>query len=101
VFTPTSSGRRDVEAARRYRGGVVACRVLGHRYRFHAEAETMRWDCSRGCGASGSKRYATAEEAIRYAQALERDRLTAGNGAMPLVSTLPLRLLRRARRSRQ
>ena len=58
----------------------------------------MRWECSRGCGSGGSKLYATAEEANRYARGLESDRPTTG-GRMPLVSTLPLRLFRRTRKS--
>jgi hypothetical protein len=72
--------------------------MLGHRYRFSADGPTMRWECMRGCGAGGEKRYATDEEATRYAQGLERDRHAAGEGRVPLVSTLPLRLLRRARK---
>src|SRR5581483_6080310 len=47
----------------------LACRLLGHRYRFRAEGATMRWSCAR-CGADGgAKQYATAEEAARYARA--------------------------------
>src|SRR5581483_2664232 len=44
-------------------GFVVSCRLLGHRYRFEADEATMRWTCERGCGAGGSKEYASAEEA--------------------------------------
>src|SRR5581483_11072733 len=54
-------------------GTVLACRVLGHRYRFRAEGETMTWECERGCGAGGSKRYETAAEATRYANAFDRE----------------------------
>jgi hypothetical protein len=86
--------------SRGYRGDVIACRLLGHRYRFRAEGPTMRWECMRGCGAAGEKRYATEHDATRYAAGLERDRQEAGGGRMPFVATLPLRLLRRARRSR-
>jgi hypothetical protein len=60
----------------------------------------MLWECTRGCGTSGSKQYATAEEARRYASGLERDSNPSGAGRIPLISTLPLRLLRRVRRSR-
>ena len=60
----------------------------------------MRWECSRGCGAGGEKRYATDAEASRYSRGLERDRRAAGEGRVPLVALLPLRLVRRARRSR-
>jgi hypothetical protein len=57
----------------------------------------MRWACDRGCGAGGSKRYATAREAHMYARAFEReDRDDLGRRA-PLFGLLPLRLLRRLR----
>jgi len=76
---------------------MVSCRVLGHAYRFSAEGETMRWECERGCGASGSKRYTTAEAAQRYAQAFDR-RDTEDLGKRPLLSLLPLWLARKAGR---
>ena len=73
---------------------MLACRVFGHRYRFWAEGRTMRWECSRDCGASSSKEYETPEDAARFARALDReDRDTVGKRA-PL-SLLPLRLARR------
>jgi hypothetical protein len=73
---------------------VLACRVFGHRYRFWAEGATMRWECSRRCGDTASKQYASAEDAARFARALDReDRDTIGRRA-PL-SLLPLRLARR------
>jgi hypothetical protein len=73
---------------------MLACRVFGHRYRFWAEGRTMRWECSRACGATASKEYATEDEAARYARGLDReDRDTVGRRA-PL-SLLPLRLARR------
>jgi hypothetical protein len=72
---------------------MLACRLLGHRYRFTAAEETMRWSCVR-CGAGGAKTYASAADAARYAQALDReDREDIGRRA-PLISGLPLRLLR-------
>jgi hypothetical protein len=78
---------------------MLRCRLLGHRYRFTSDGETMRWSCVRGCGAGGSKHYATAEDASRYARALDReDREDLGRRA-PLVALLPLRL-GRAPRSR-
>jgi hypothetical protein len=71
---------------------VLGCRLLGHRYRFRAEGKAMRWECERGCGASGSKDYATAEEAARYAAAFDReDRSELGRRA-PLLGMFPLRL---------
>jgi hypothetical protein len=33
----------------------------------------MTWRCARGCGAGGAKRYASAEEAERYARAFDRE----------------------------
>jgi hypothetical protein len=76
---------------------VLACRVFGHRYRFGAEGDTMRWECVRGCGACGSKRYATAEQASRYAAAFDReDREDLGR--RPLLSLLPMWMTRRAGR---
>jgi hypothetical protein len=71
---------------------VVGCRLLGHRYRFEADGQTMRWTCERGCGAGGSKEYGSAEEASRYAAAFDReDRAVLGRRA-PLLGMFPLRL---------
>jgi hypothetical protein len=79
---------------------VVRCRLVGHRHRFRAEGATMVWACVRGCGAGGSKRYATADEAARYARAFDReDREDLGRRA-PLVALLPLRVARLLRRRR-
>jgi len=61
----------------------------------------MRWECERGCGDGGSKRYATAEEAQRYARAFDR-RDAQDLGKRPLLSLLPLWLARRmGRRDRE
>jgi hypothetical protein len=77
---------------------VLSCRVLGHRYRFRADGPTMTWSCERCGGPGGSKTYASAEEAARYAAAFDReDREDAGRRA-PLVALLPLRLWRALRR---
>jgi hypothetical protein len=71
--------------------------VFGHRWRFSADAETMRWSCERGCGAGGEKRYDSAEQASKYARAFDReDRSDVGR--RPLLSLLPLRLARRSGR---
>ena len=74
-----------------------SCKAFGHRFRFTAEGETMRWECDRGCGAGGSKRYATAQDAQRYAQAFGR-RDSEDLGKRPLLSLLPLWLARKAGR---
>ncbi len=77
---------------------MLRCRTLGHRYRFTASGTEMRWACGR-CGYEGGvKRYATADEARRYATALDReDRQDLGRRA-PLFGLLPLRLARLVRR---
>ena len=72
-----------------------ACKLLGHTYRFTAEGETMRWSCERGCGEGGSKRYASAEDARRYAQVFDQ-RDAEKLGKRPLLSLLPLWLARKA-----
>ena len=74
-----------------------ACSLLGHRFRFHAEGPVMRWECARGCGAGGSKRYATAADAERYAGAFDRED-AEDVGRRPLLSLLPLWLARKAGR---
>jgi hypothetical protein len=76
---------------------MLRCRLLGHRFRFSADGSTMRWECERGCGAGGEKRYATPADAARYARGLDReDRVDLGRRAP--VGLLPLRLFRAARR---
>jgi hypothetical protein len=79
---------------------MLACRVFGHRWRFSADGGVMRWDCGRGCGASGSKRYPSAEEAARYARAFDRED-SEDVGRRPLLSLLPLALGRRRGRPRR
>lgn len=75
---------------------MLTCHLLGHRFHFSSEDETMRWRCERGCGATGAKRYPTAEDAERYARALDHeDRQDLGRNA-PL-GLFPLRLLRALR----
>jgi hypothetical protein len=73
---------------------MLACRILGHRFRFRAEGRTMLWECARKCGAGGSKQYATADDARRYALGLERE--SAPDRGPPLIAALPLRVVRRA-----
>jgi hypothetical protein len=76
---------------------MIACKLLGHRLRFGASGPVMHWDCERGCGTAGEKRYPTAEDAERYARAFDReDREDLGRRA-PLFGLLPLRLARMAR----
>ena len=74
---------------------MVRCRLLGHRFRFTSDGETIRWACERGCGAGGEKRYPTAEKAAHFARAFDReDRDELGRRAP--VGLLPLRLMRAA-----
>jgi hypothetical protein len=77
---------------------MLRCRLLGHRFRFSSDGDVMRWQCQRGCGAGGSKQYPTAEDALRYSHAFDReDRQDLGRRA-PLIGLLPLRLARAMRR---
>lgn len=76
---------------------MLACRLLGHRYRFTHERATMRWACER-CGAvGGSKRYASAEEAASFARAFDRED-GADLGRRAPVGLFPLRIWRALRR---
>lgn len=53
----------------------------------------MLWHCARGCGAEGSKRYPTTQDAERYARAFDREDQEDMGRRAPL-GLLPLRLLR-------
>jgi hypothetical protein len=81
------------------RGTSLVCKLSGHSPVFRAEGRTMRWACERGCDdGAGSKTYATAEQAGRYAVAFNRrDSADLGKRA-PLIGLLPLRLWRKVRR---
>jgi hypothetical protein len=80
---------------------MLRCRLLGHRFRFHDDGDTMRWRCGRGCGVEGAKRYPSAEDAQRYGHAFDReDRDDLGRRA-PLVGLFPLRVLRAVRMRRR
>jgi hypothetical protein len=74
-----------------------ACRALGHRPRFWNEGETMYWECDRCGEAAGSKRYATAADAARYAAAFDREDREALKRRPALLSLLPIRLFQRMR----
>jgi hypothetical protein len=77
---------------------MLRCRLMGHRFRFSSEGDTMRWQCQRGRGAGGVKSYPAADDAVRYARAFNReDREDLGRRA-PLVALFPLRLARAMRR---
>lgn len=75
----------------------LRCRVFGHRYRFRARGSVMHWDCERGCGAAGSKGYASPAAARHYARALDRDDTADLGRRAPLLGLFPLRMWRRAR----
>lgn len=58
----------------------------------------MRWECERACGAGGSKQYASAADARRYASELDRrDGEDLGKRA-PFLGMFPLRIYRALRR---
>jgi len=79
----------------------MMCAIMGHRYRFSADGARMRWQCQRGCGATGHKDYPTEAEARRYAVAFDReDRADLGRRA-PFFGMFPLRIWRRIRYGRQ
>ena len=82
-----------------YAQRMLACRVMGHRWRFSSrgsrDALGLRARLRRG----RDKRYGTAEEAARYARAFDRED-TQDLGKRPTLSTLPLWLARRAARKR-
>lgn len=84
----------DGSITRRRRG---RCLLVGHRYRFVADGPTMRWTCARGCPGGGEKRYASAAEASRYAEALDRDPIDELGRRAPL-GLFPLRIVRWWRR---
>jgi hypothetical protein len=77
---------------------VLACRVLGHRYRFRAEGAVLHWRCARCGAAGGSKHYPSAEQAERYAAALDRRDSDEIGERAPLLGLFPLRLWRALRR---
>jgi hypothetical protein len=78
---------------------MLRCRLLGHRFRFTSDGETLRWDCARGCGAGGAKRYPDAERAATMARGLGRDEDHDLGRNSPL-GLFPLRLMRVVRRRR-
>lgn len=78
----------------------MRCTIFGHRYRFMADGPVMTWECQRGCGAGGSKKYPTEAGASRYAAAFDReDRADLGRRA-PMLGMFPLRIYRRVRYGR-
>ncbi|MCW2968493.1 MAG: hypothetical protein JWM71_2265 [Solirubrobacteraceae bacterium] len=60
----------------------------------------MRWACGRCGGAGGEKRYATAEEATRFAAAFDRED-SSNVGNHPTLSTLPLWVAHKLRGNRK
>ncbi len=74
----------------------LACRITGHRLRFWAEGEKMRWCCER-CDFEGAKVYSSAELATRYARGLDREDRDKLGKRSP-ISMLLLRFARRGRK---
>jgi len=79
---------------------VLACKVLGHRYRFTADGTLMTWHCQRGCGAGGRKSYRTAEQARHFAAVFDREDASDLGRRAPLLGLFPLRLWRHWRTAR-
>ena len=74
----------------------LACRLLGHRWRFTSQGRTLRWDCVRCAASGGSKTYDSAAAARHYALAFEGE---PGRGERRfLLGAGPLWLWRRLRR---
>jgi hypothetical protein len=61
----------------------------------------MYWSCQRGCGAGGSKDYASAADAARYARGFDREERDDVGRRAPLFGLFPLRLLRAFRQRRR
>lgn len=76
---------------------MFRCTLFGHHFRFAADGNVMRWQCTRDCGASGLKVYPGSEDAARYANALDRENTSALGRRAPLVGLFPLRLFRTLR----
>lgn len=77
----------------------IRCVLFGHDYDFRVDGSTMRWQCSRGCDAGGSKSYPSPQDAARYAKVFNHRSTDELGRRAPLIGLLPLRLWRRIRRS--
>ena len=65
------------------------CAVWDHDVSFTSHGRTMVWECRRGCGTGGSKKYASSSQAARFATAFDRrDRADLGRRA-PLLGMFP------------
>lgn len=79
----------------------LACRLLDHRHRFRSEGPVMSWACERGCGAGGSKQYASPRAAAHYAAAFDRPPGGDLGRKAPLLGMFPLRVWHWLRQRRQ
>jgi alkylation response protein AidB-like acyl-CoA dehydrogenase len=61
----------------------------------------MRWECERGCGATGEKTYASPADAARYAAVFDRDDREALARRPAMLSLLPLKLYYKLRGDRR
>ncbi len=75
--------------------------MFGHRYRFRADGPTMTWTCQRGCAVGGSKSYASAAEARKFATAFDKEDADDLGRRAPLLGMLPLRMARAVRQLRR
>lgn len=71
------------------------CRLFGHDYVFTARETTLEWECTRECGAGGSRSCATTSRAEHCATAFNRRDVDSLGRRAPLVGLFPLRMWRR------
>lgn len=77
---------------------MIACRLMGHRYRFRTRGSVLTWHCGR-CGApGGAKMYADPDDARAYAAAFDREDAADLGRRAPLLGMFPLRAGRALRR---
>ena len=74
----------------------MACRLLGHRFRFASDDHILQWQCARGCEAEGHKQYPNAATTSHYARVFDHEDWM-DLGRRPTLSLLPLWLVRKAR----
>ena len=98
-MTGTGTGLQGAEG-RPSAADRCKCAVLGHDVSFAAHGRTMVWGCRRGCDTGGTKVYASAEDAARYAAAFDRRPTDNLGHRAPLIGLFPLRLWHRLRNGR-
>lgn len=79
--------------------GTWKCSIFGHDMSFTTDGPRMDWTCRRGCNAGGSKLYASAGDATRFAAAFDRRPNENIGRRAPLIGLFPLRMWHRLRAS--